>query len=413
MQKRVVITGMGVVSPLGCDLETLWSRLLSATSGVVPLDRFDAAEYSTRIAAQVRDFDLNSFIPPKEQRRMDRYCWYALAAARMAVRDAGIDLSRYAPARSGAAISSGVGGLETLSEQARVIAEKGPRRVSPFTVPAMIVNMGAGLVAIEHNLQGPNYAVVTACASALHSIGLAARSIRDGECDVMVAGGAEACITPLGVASFASMRALSSRNDDPAHASRPFDKERDGFIMGEGAGIVVLEALDQAVARGARIYGEVAGFGMTADAFHMTAPRDDGDGAKRAMQQAMAEARLNPSDVDYINAHGTSTPLNDKIETLAIKGALGPEHAKRVMISSSKSMTGHMLGAAGGIETIVCALAMHRGVVPPTANYTTPDPDCDLDYVPNTAREATVRACLNNSLGFGGHNGCLALKRVP
>jgi 3-oxoacyl-[acyl-carrier-protein] synthase II len=290
--------------------------------------------------------------------------------------------------------------------------EKGPRRVSPFTIPAMIPNISAGLIAIEHHLLGPNYAPVTACASGLHSIGLAARSIRHGECDIMVAGGAEACVAPLALAGFTAMHALSTRNDAPTAASRPFDRGRDGFVIAEGAGIVVLESLEHALARGARIHAEVAGFGMTADAFHMTAPRDDGDGARRAMALAMADARLAPADIDYINAHGTSTPLNDKIETLAIKGALGAEHARRVMVSSTKSMTGHMLGAAGGFETIACVLAMQHGVVPPTINYDDPDPDCDLDYVPNTARTATIRACLNNSLGFGGHNACIALKAL-
>ncbi len=411
MDRRVVITGMGVVSPLGCDLETFWRRLLACAGGVAPIDRFDASGFGVRIAAQVRGFDPDRFVPPREQRRMDRYCWYALAAARLALEDSGVDLGGLDPARAGVAISSGVGGLETLEEQARVLAGKGARRISPFTVPAMIVNMGAGLVAIEHNLQGPCYAVVTACATALHSIGFAARAVRDGLCDLMVAGGAEACITPLGVGSFAAMRALSARNDDPGRASRPFDRDRDGFVIGEGAGVVVLESLGRAVARGARIHAEVAGFGMTCDAFHMTAPREDGAGAGRAMLMAMEEARLAPADIGYINAHGTSTPLNDKIETLAIKRALGAEQARRVPVSSSKSMTGHMLGAAGGVETVVCALALQRGVIPPTANYETADPDCDLDYVPNTPREAVIGACLNNSFGFGGHNGCLALKR--
>jgi 3-oxoacyl-[acyl-carrier-protein] synthase II len=276
----------------------------------------------------------------------------------------------------------------------------------------MIPNMAAGLIAIEHHLQGPNYAPVTACASGLHSIGLAARAIRHGESDVMVAGGAEACISPLAVAGFAAMHALSTRNDAPATASRPFDRERDGFVMAEGASIVVLESLEHATARGARIYAEVAGFGMTGDAFHMTAPREDGRGGMRAMQLAMADAGLNPADIDYINAHGTSTPLNDKIETLAIKGALGENDARRVMVSSTKSMTGHMLGAAGSFETLVCALAIRNGAIPPTINYSIPDPECDLDYVPNTARQARVRACLNNSLGFGGHNACLAIQAL-
>ena len=403
---------MGAITPLGSDLGTVWGRLVAGTNGIGLIDRFDTTDYAVKIAGQVRDFDPDAFVPPKEQRRIDRCCWYALAAARLAARNSGIDFAAADPNRGGCVVSSGIGGLETLYEQNRVLMEKGPRRVSAFTIPAIITNMSAGLIAIEHRLQGPNYAPVTACASGLHSIGLAARSIRYGDCDVMLAGGTEAVITPLAVAAFASMRALSTRNDSPATASRPFDRERDGFVMGEGAGIVVLESYEHAVARGARIYAEVAGFGMTADAFHMTAPREDGDGSMRAMRMAMQDAGLNPSDIDYINAHGTSTPLNDKIETLAIKTALGEEAARRVMVSSSKSMTGHMLGAAGGFETIVCALAIHHGVIPPTLNLANPDPECDLDYVPGAARQTPVRACLNNSLGFGGHNACLALKAV-
>ncbi|MGI6099371.1 MAG: beta-ketoacyl-ACP synthase II [Lentisphaerae bacterium] len=412
MTRRVVITGMGAISPLGCQLGAIWQRLTAGTSGISLIDRFDTADYGVKIAGQVLEFDVNAFIPPKEQRRIDRYSWYALAAAKLAVQDSGIDFAREDPMRGGCVVSAGIGGLETLGEQVKTLMEKGPRRVSPFTIPAMIPNISAGLIAIEHHLLGPNYAPVTACASGLHSIGLAARSIRHGECDIMVAGGAEACVAPLALAGFTAMHALSTRNDAPTAASRPFDRGRDGFVIAEGAGIVVLESLEHALARGARIHAEVAGFGMTADAFHMTAPRDDGDGARRAMALAMADARLAPADIDYINAHGTSTPLNDKIETLAIKGALGAEHARRVMVSSTKSMTGHMLGAAGGFETIACVLAMQHGVVPPTINYDDPDPDCDLDYVPNTARTATIRACLNNSLGFGGHNACIALKAL-
>ncbi len=404
---------MGAITPLGCDLAVVWQRLVAGTSGIGLIDRFDTAEYAVKIAGQVRDFDVNAFIPPKEQRRIDRYSWYALAAARLAARDAGLDFAQEDPTRGGCVVSSGIGGLETLGEQARTLLEKGPRRISAFTIPAMIPNISAGLIAIEYNLQGPNYAPVTACASGLHSIGLAARAIRHGESDFMIAGGAEACIAPLAVAGFTAMHALSTRNETPAAASRPFDRGRDGFVMAEGAGLVVLESLDHARGRGARIYAEVAGFGMTADAFHMTAPRDDGDGARRAMRLAMADAGLTPADIDYINAHGTSTPLNDRIETLAIKGALGADEARRVMVSSTKSMTGHLLGAAGGFETIACALAIQNGTVPPTINYGDPDPDCDLDYVPNTARAATLRACLNNSLGFGGHNACLALKACP
>ena len=412
MTKRVVITGMGAVSPLGADLKTIWDGLTSGTSGIGLIDRFDTTDYAVKIAGQVRDFDVNAFIPPKEQRRIDRFCWYALAAARLAAADSGLDFGLQDPNRGGCIVSSGIGGLETLSEQALNLLQKGPRRVSAFTIPAMIPNMSAGLIAIEHHLQGPNFAPVTACATGLHSIGLAARAIAYGECDVVIAGGSEASIAPLAVAGFSAMHALSTRNDAPTTASRPFDRERDGFVMAEGAGIVVLESLEHARARGARVYAEVAGFGMTADAFHMTAPRDDGDGARRAMLRAMADGGLNPSDIDYVNAHGTSTPLNDRTETLAIKAALGEADARRVMVSSSKSMTGHMLGAAGGFETIVCALAIQNGVVPPTANLTTADPDCDLDYVPRTARQARVRACLNNSLGFGGHNACLAIRAV-
>jgi len=401
---------MGAISPLGCQLGAIWQRLTAGTSGISLIDRFDTADYGVKIAGQVLEFDVNAFIPPKEQRRIDRYSWYALAAAKLAVQDSGIDFAREDPMRGGCVVSAGIGGLETLGEQVKTLMEKGPRRVSPFTIPAMIPNISAGLIAIEHRLQGPNFAPVTACASGLHSIGLAARAIRHGESDFMIAGGAEACIAPLAVAGFTAMHALSTRNETPATASRPFDRGRDGFVMAEGAGLVVLESLDHARARGARIYAEVAGFGMTADAFHMTAPRDDGDGARRAMLLAMADAGLAPADIDYINAHGTSTPLNDRIETLAIKGALGADEARRVMVSSTKSMTGHLLGAAGGFETIVCTLAIQNGAVPPTINYCEPDPDCDLDYVPNTARAATLRACLNNSLGFGGHNACLALK---
>ena len=409
--KRVVVTGMGAVSPVGSGLAPFWQSITAGKSGITRIDRFDPKDFSTQIAGQVRDLVADTFIPPKEQRRMDRFCVYAICGAKMAVADAGIDFSQGDQERCGVAVSAGMGGIATLEEEAKTLREKGPRRVSPFCVPSMIPNIPSGLIAIEFGLKGPNFAVVTACASALHSIGFAFRSIQCGECDVMIAGGAEATITPLGVASFASMRALSTRNDNPAAASRPFDKDRDGFVMGEGAGILVIEEYEHAVRRGARIYAELAGFGMTCDAFHMTAPCDDGDGARRAMLRAMESAKLNPSDVDYINAHGTSTPLGDKGETLAIKRALG-EAAKKAMVSSTKSMTGHLLGGAGGIESVACVLALHHGIVPPTINYTTPDPDCDLDYVPNTARQSPIRACLNNSFGFGGHNACLAFRKV-
>ncbi len=410
--RKAVVTGLGAVSPVGCGVTTFWQNIIAGKSGIRRIDRFDPTDQTAQIAGQVRDLTADAFVPPKEQRRLDRFSVYAICGAKMAIADAGIDFSKTDAERCGVAMSAGMGGIETFYGEAITLRDKGPRRVSPFTVPAMIPNIPSGLIAIEFGLKGPNYAVVTACASALHSIGFAMRSIQSGECDVMIAGGAEATITPMGIASFASMRALSTRNDNPEAASRPFDKDRDGFVMGEGAGVLLIEEYEHAVRRGARIYAEVAGFGMTCDAFHMTAPCDDGDGARRAMLRSMESAGLRTSDVDYINAHGTSTPLGDKGETLAIKRALGEIDSRRVMVSSTKSMTGHLLGGAGGIESVACAMALHTGIVPPTINYTTPDPDCDLDYVPNTARQVPIRACLNNSFGFGGHNACIAFRKV-
>lgn len=410
--RRVVITGLGAVSPLGCELETIWSRLTAGFSGVGTITKFDASNHPAKIAAELRDFDVNQFLDPKAQRRMDAFSHYAIAASRLAVQDAGIDWSKTDPELNGCIVSSGVGGIGTTEAEVLKMKERGPTRVSPFCIPQIICNIASGLVAIEHHLKGPNYAVVSACASGLHSIGDALRLIQRGDANIMLAGGCEAAVTPISIAGFSAMHALSTRNDSPATASRPFDKDRDGFVMGEGAGVLFMEEYEHAKARGAKIYAEIAGFGMTCDAFHMTAPSDDGEGGARAMKLAMKDAGLRPSDVDYINAHGTSTPLNDKIETGAIKQALGETDARRVMVSSSKSMTGHLLGAAGAIESIVCALILSRGVVTPTINYTTPDPDCDLDYVPNTARQAKVRACLNNSLGFGGHNACVAFRAV-
>ncbi len=410
--EKVVITGLGVVSPLGCTLDSFWNRLSSGESGIVRITHFDTADFPVNIAGEVREFNPDEFIDPKEQRRMDPFCHFAVAAAKMAVADSGIDFDACDRDRCGVAIASGVGGIGTIYDNAVALHDKGPRRVSPFTVPMIISNMGAGMVAIDLNLTGPNFCVVTACASAVHTLGQAARSIQLGEADVMIAGGAESPINPLSIASFASMRALAVwPNGNASEACRPFDKDRCGFVAGEGAGIMVLESETHARKRGARIYAEIAGFGMSCDAHHITAPREDADGARRAMAQAMATAGLNPSDIDYINAHGTSTAMNDRIETLAIKRALGEADARRVPISSTKSMTGHLLGAAGGIETVACALAMKNGLIPPTINYTTPDPDCDLDYVPNKAREAKIDACLNNAFGFGGHNACIALKK--
>ena len=410
--RRIVITGMGVVSPLGCDIGTFWDRLTAGQSGIGLIDNFDTVNHGVKIAGQVADFDVNAFIEPKAQRRMDAFSRFAVAASQLAVDDSGLDLGSENLDRIGVISGSGIGGLQTLEDQHNVLLNRGPRRCSPFMIPQMISNMAAGLIAIRHGLRGPNYSVVSACASAAHCIGEAVNIIRRSDADVMVSGGSEAAVTSLGIAGFTSMKALSTRNDEPQKASRPFDAERDGFVMGEGGAIVVLEELERAKARGATIYCEVGGFGMTCDAYHMTAPAETGEGAARAIKLAVADAGMNPEDVDYINAHGTSTPLNDKIETRAIKTALGEENTRKVMISSSKSMTGHMLGAAGGIETAVCALATLHGVVPPTINQETPDPDCDLDYVPNTAREAPVKACLNNSFGFGGHNVCLVTKAV-
>ena len=410
-KRRVVITGLGVVSPLGSDLNVFWQRLISGTSGIRRITKFDASAMATQIAGEVVEFDIDKFIPKKEQRRMDPFCHYAVAAAKLAVEDAGIQFVAEDPYRAGCMVGSGVGGLITMEDQHSVLLNRGPDRSSPFMIPMMIVNMASGLVAIEHGLKGTNFCVVSACASGTHCIGEAARQIQYGDADIMVAGGTEAVVCPLGIAGFSAMRAMSTRNDDPTHASRPFDKERDGFVMGEGAGIVILEEYEHAKKRGAKIYAEVGGYGTTCDANHITAPSPGGEGGARAMMKAMVEAQLTPDMVDYINAHGTSTPVGDKSETDAVKAAFG-EASKKVMVSSTKSVTGHLLGAAGGLETIICALAIHKGLVPPTMNYTTPDPDCDLDYVPNQAREFKIRACLNNSLGFGGHNASLLLKRI-
>ena len=411
-KRRVVITGVGVVSPIGSTLERFWDSLTSGRPGFGTIEGFDVSDFAVSIAAEVKDFDVNEFIDRKEQRRMDRFSHFAIAAAKMAMDNAGFDQDAEDPTRMGCIVGSGIGGLGTLEAQHAQLLNRGPGRCSPFMIPQMIVNIASGLIAIRHKLQGPNYAVVSACATAAHSMGDAMHVIERNEADVMLAGGAEASITPLGIGGFSAMKALSTRNDDPATSSRPFDKDRDGFVMGEGGAVLVLEELEHARARGAEIYCEIAGFGHTCDAFHMTAPVESGEGATRAMKMAMDAAGLGPDGIDYINAHGTSTPLNDKIETRAIKGALGEDDARRVMISSSKSMTGHLLGAAAGVESIACAMAIKHGIVPPTINQITPDPECDLDYVPNTAREAPVRAALNNSLGFGGHNACLCLKQV-
>ncbi|NLB68944.1 MAG: beta-ketoacyl-ACP synthase II [Lentisphaerae bacterium] len=409
---RTVITGIGVVSPLGSDLDTFWSNLITGVNGIGQISRFDTTNFPVTIAAEVQGFNVDEFIDRKEQRRTDAFSHYAIAAARMAIADSGFDTSAGDPFRHGCIISSGIGGIVTTENEILKLQERGPSRVSPFCIPQILVNMPSGLVAIEHNLKGANFAVVSACASGLHSIGDAMHIIKRGEADMMLAGGCEASIGPIGVAGFAALHALSRRNDDPAAASRPFDKDRDGFVIGEGGTVLVLEEYEHAKKRSAKIYAEIVSIGQTCDAFHMTAPSDDGSGFARAIKHALDAAEVNASEVDYINAHGTSTPMNDRTETKAIKVGLGEDNARKTMISSTKSMLGHMLGAAGAIESAVCALAVKNGVIPPTINYTTPDPDCDLDYVPNTAREAEVNVCLNNSLGFGGHNACALFKKV-
>lgn len=411
--RRVVITGMGVVSPLGCDLKILWDRLTAGVSGVRKLTKFDPSRLDAKIAAQVADFNPDQFVDKKSQRRMDDFAIYAMGASKMAISDSGLDFSKEDPERVGVIIGSGIGGFHTIELQHTVLMEKGPSRSSPFMIPQTISNMAGGLVAIEFGLKGPNFCIVTACASALHSMGEASRLIEHNDADVIISGGAEAGVCELSFAGFCALKALCTNfNEQPEKASRPFDRDRSGFVMGEGSAIVVLEEYEHAVKRGAKIYCELAGYGLSCDAYHMTAPDETSVGPSKAMLNALKDAHSNPDEIDYINAHGTSTMLNDKCETKAIKLALGEEKAHKVMVSSTKSMTGHMLGAAGGIESVVCALALQNGVVPPTINYENPDPDCDLDYVPNTARTVNIRACLNNSFGFGGHNACIMFRKI-
>ena len=410
--KRVVVTGLGVVSPVGSTLDTFWAAIQAGQSGIGPITYFDASAFDTKFAGQVKGLNLDEFIPKKEQRRMDPFCHYGVAAAKMAVADSGLDMSKEDPTRIGVIAASGVGGLQILQSQMDVLRSRGPGRFSPFMIPQMITNILPGLISINHGMKGPNFAIVTACASGTHCIGEALRLIRCGAGDAFVCGGAEGAICELGVGGFNAMRALSTRNDSPQTASRPFDKDRDGFVMGEGAGMLVIEEYERAKARGAKIYCELAGFGCTGDAYHITAPDASASGPSRGMLLAMQDAGVSPAEIDYINAHGTSTELNDAGETKAIKIALGEAEARRTAVSSTKSMTGHLLGAAGGVESVVCALAIRDSVLPPTINYTTPDPACDLDYVPNAARKGKIRACLNNSLGFGGHNATLCFKAM-
>lgn len=409
-KRRVVVTGMGALTPIGNDVESFWEGLMEGRSGAGEITQFDASEFSTRIAAEVKDFNPADFMDRKDARRMDRFAQFAVAASQMALEDAAIDLDQIDRDRAGVLIGSGIGGIHTLEEQCRILIERGPGRISPFFVPMMIPDMASGQVSIRFGLKGHNSCSVTACASGTHSLGEAYRIIAYGDADLMISGGSEAAVTALSLGGFAAAKALSVRNDEPEKASRPFDKERDGFLLGEGAGILVLEELEHAKRRGARIYAEIVGYAASGDAHHITMPAPEGEGAARAMRNALKDANLAPEDVDYINAHGTSTPYNDYFETLAIKSVFG-EHAYRVAVSSTKSMTGHLLGAAGGVEAIVCVLAINRGVIPPTINYEVPDPDCDLDYVPNEPRKAQVNVAVSNSFGFGGHNAVLVFRR--
>ncbi len=409
LRRRIAITGLGAVSPLGNTLNDNWANLLAGKSGIGRITKFDASAYSVQIAGEVRDFDVTQYIAAKEARHMDTFIHYGIAASMQAVRDSGIDQAGLDPERVGVLVGSGIGGLPLIENTYKELLERGPRRVTPFFVPASIINMVSGHVSIEYGFQGPNLSVVTACTTGLHAIGLAARLIEAGDADVMVAGGAEATVSPLGIGGFASARALSTRNDDPASASRPWDKDRDGFVLGEGAGVMVLEDYDLAVKRGAKIYAELVGFGMSGDAGHITAPNTDGP--RRSMLLALKNAGVAADQVQMINAHGTSTPLGDKNESDAIKLAFG-DHAYKLVVNSTKSMTGHLLGGAGGVESVYTVLSLHHQVCPPTINLQTPDPECDLDYCANTARDMRIDYALKNNFGFGGTNGSLLFKRV-
>ncbi|GMA99301.1 beta-ketoacyl-ACP synthase II [Pelosinus sp. IPA-1] len=410
MKKRVVITGLGAVTPIGIGKDKFWQALLEGKSGIGKITRFDASEYTTQIAGEVKDFDPAQYIDKKEAKRMDRFTQFAVAASKMAFDDSGIDLQSEDLTRIGTMIGTGIGGMDTLNEQYKNLFDKGPSRISPFFIPMMIGNMAAGQTSITFGLQGPCNCVTTACATGTNAIGDAFKVIQRGDADVMVAGGTEAAISPIAVAGFCSMKALSTRNDEPEKASRPFDKDRNGFVMGEGSGVVILESLEHALARNAHIYAEIIGYGFNADAYHITAPAPEGAQAAKCMAMALKDGDIEPEAVDYINAHGTSTPLNDKNETLAIKSLFG-EHAYKLAVSSIKSMTGHLLGAAGGIECIATALTIENGQIPPTINCDEPDEELDLDYVPHTSRKQVVNVALSNSLGFGGHNATILLKK--
>jgi 3-oxoacyl-[acyl-carrier-protein] synthase II len=410
-KRRVAITGLGIVSPVGIGVEQAWANILAGKSGITRISRFDASSFGSQIAGEVKDFDVGRYLNPKEARRFDLFLHYGTAAAIEAIQDSGIAVTEANAERIGVNIGSGIGGLPMIEDTLRTLVASGPRRISPFFIPGAIINMVSGNLSIMYGFKGPNLAMVTACTTANHCIGESARLIQYGDADVMVAGGSESTICPLGVGGFSAMRALSTRNQDPLAASRPWDKERDGFVLGEGAGVLVLEEMEHARKRGAKIYGELAGYGMSGDAHHMTAPCADGDGARRCMVNALRDGQINLDEIDYINAHGTSTPLGDIAETIAVKRCFG-EHAARLAVSSTKSMTGHLLGAAGGVEAVFTALALRDQVAPPTVNLHVPDPECDLDYVPNVARKMRIRVALSNSFGFGGTNGTIAIRAV-
>ncbi len=411
MKRRVVVTGLGAVTSLSCQVDDLWKRIVGGESGVHPLTIFDTSAFKVKFGGDVADWNPDGYIERRETKRIDRFAQFALVAGVDAVTDSGIDFSKEDPFRCGAIVGSGVGGLNEMEDQIERLLTKGPDKVSAFTIPKLMVNAGSGHISIRYGMQGPNTAVATACASATNAIGDALRTIQYGHADIMVTGGSEAAVTPMGVAAFSNMRALSTRNDDPQAASRPFDADRDGFVLSEGAGVLIFEELEHAKARGAKIYAEVLGYGASGDGGHITQPNEEGVGAGRAMAQALQDAELNPEDIDYINAHGTSTPLGDAAETMAIKNVYG-DHAKALSVSSTKSQLGHLLGASGGVELIFSVLALRDSVVPPTINLNTPDPKCDLDYTPNEARERPLRAAMSNSFGFGGHNGSVVIGQL-
>jgi 3-oxoacyl-[acyl-carrier-protein] synthase II len=411
-KRKVVVTGLGIVSPVGSTVSSAWENIISGKSGITRITRFDASNFTSQIAGEVKDFDIQQYLSAKEARRMDTFIHYGMAAAIQAVKDAGIDdVRQLDPEQIGVNIGSGIGGLPMIESTDTAYHAGGPRKISPFFIPSTIINMIAGNLSIMFGYKGPNIAIVTACTTATHSIGSSARMIEYGDADVMVCGGAESCVTPLAIGGFAAARALSAHNSDPESASRPWDIDRDGFVLGEGAGVLVLEELEHAKRRGAKIYAELAGFGMSADAYHMTAPSDDGEGAARCMSNALKNAGINTTEVDYINAHGTSTPLGDIAETIAVKRCFG-DYASKLAVNSTKSMTGHLLGAAGGIEAIFSVLAIHHQIAPPTINLVNQDPQCDLDYIPNTARTMDIKVALSNSFGFGGTNGTLVFRSV-